>query len=335
MRSKAIGGFFDLELPSPKAPIYINTVNFQSARAAFLALLRAGQPRRVWMPYYTCRTMLASLQQADIPVVFYPIDQYFQIASDVALQDGDWLVYTNYFGLCTDYAASVAKRFGRDRVIVDASQSLFSAPFDCLATIYSPRKFLGVPDGGWLVSSLQVEEPMQVDEASYERALSLLKRAAFSPEVAYADHHQAEMTLFDREPEAMSVLTRRILASVDFQEVRRARNRNFAYLHECLGQHNLLPLRSADVDGPLCYPLIVEHRGLRDALIRERIFVPTYWRDVLELVPPTSTEAFLANGLIPLPCDQRYGEADMARVVDVCQGFLSSALSKDVMEIQV
>lgn len=335
MRSKAIGGFFELEFPAPKAPLHANTVNFQSARAAFLALLRAGQPRRVWMPYYTCCTMLASLQQADIPVVFYPIDRNFRIASDISLQEGDWLVYTNYFGVCTGYAASVIEQFGQDRVIVDASQALFASPFECLATIYSPRKFLGVPDGGWLVSKLHVKEPTQVDEGAYERALSLLKRAAFSPEVAYADHHRAEMTLFDQEPAAMSVLTRRILASVDFQEVRRARHRNFAYLHARLGQHNLLSLSPADVDGPLCYPFLVEGRGLRELLIRERIYVPTYWHDVLELVAPNSTEAFLANGLIPLPCDQRYGEAEMGRVVDVCLGFLSSVVSKDVMEIQV
>jgi len=334
VRSKAIGGFFELEFPRPKGPLYANAVNFQSARAAFLALLRAGKPGRVWMPYYTCCTMLASLEQAGVPVVFYSIDRHFRIASDIPLHERDWLVYTNYFGVCTDYAASVIKRFGGNRVIVDASQALFSSPFDCVATIYSPRKFVGVPDGGWLVSKLHVAAPVRGDEGSYERALSLLKRAAFSPEAAYADHHRAELTLFDQEPAAMSVLTRRILASVDFQEVRRARNRNFAYVHERLGRHNLLSLSPADVDGPLCYPLVIEARGLRERLIRERIFVPTYWHDVLAHVPPTSTEAFLANGLVPLPCDQRYGESDMARVVDVCLDFLSSVVSIDVTEIQ-
>lgn len=334
MRGKAIGGFFELEFPAEKAPLHSNTVKFQSARAAFLALLRAGEPRRVWMPYFTCFTMLSSLRQAGVEVVFYSIDRQFGIADDITLGDGDWLLYTNYFGLCSGIAESVINRFGANQVVIDASQALYSGPFDCLATIYSPRKFLGVPDGGLLVSRLQVPEPTQVDDGSFDRAISLLKRAAFSPEAAYAEHHCAEETLFDQEPAAMSRLTLRMLAGIDYAEVRRARNRNFAYLHERLGQHNLLDLTHLHADGPLCYPLLADCDGLRKLLISKRIYVPTYWHDVLALVPAASEEAFLVDRLIPLPCDQRYNEEDMARVVDTCLNHFSNVLPEDVMEIQ-
>ncbi|GAB3544271.1 hypothetical protein GCM10027343_19180 [Noviherbaspirillum agri] len=334
MRGKALGGFFELEFPAAKPPLHSDTVKFQSARAAFLALLRAGRPRRVWMPYYTCFTMLASLRQAGVDVVFYSIDRQFRIADDIILQEGDWLLYTNYFGLCTENAVSVIKRFGAERVVIDASQALFSGPFDCLATIYSPRKFLGVPDGGLLATCLHVEEPAHCDDGSFDRAISLLKRAAFSPEVAYAEHHCAEETLFDQEPAAMSVLTRRMLAGIDYPQVARVRNRNFAYLHDRLGRHNLMDLGQLRVEGPMCYPLLVNCDGLRKLLISKRIYVPTYWRDVLELVPSTSTEAYLVDRLVPLPCDQRYDEEDMERVVDTCLNHFSNVLPEDVMEIQ-
>ncbi|HJV74821.1 MAG TPA: hypothetical protein VJ654_11410, partial [Noviherbaspirillum sp.] len=61
--------------------------------------------------------------------------------------------------------------------------------------------------------------------------------------------------------------------------------------------------------------------GLREYLIKKRIFVPTYWKDVLELVSPSDLETHLVQELIPLPCDQRYGEKEMNRVVATCLEF--------------
>jgi hypothetical protein len=240
----------------------------------------------------------------------------------IDLDAGDWLLYTNYFGIRGTYAKSLLSRYDRKSVIVDSSQALFSPPHECLATIYSPRKFLGVPDGGLLVSSTPVHTPELVDEGSFDRAGPLLKRMAFSPEAGYEEHQTAECTLFDQPPKRMSNLTRRILSSVDYGEVCLARNRNFAYLHKHLGRYNLLPIDAGDINGPLCYPFLTRSPELRKILIEQRIYVSTYWHDVLALVDATSSEKFLVHGLVPLPCDQRYGEPEMARVVEVCEKFL-------------
>lgn len=314
----AIGGFFELELPSSKAPLYPKTVDFQSARAAFLGLLRTGKPQRVWMPYYICDTMLFPLEQADVDLAFYKLDERFHIADDICLQRGEWLFYVNYFGICTAYAESLLNRFDRKSVVLDFSQSLFSPPLDCLATIYSPRKFLGIPDGGMLVTSLAVSEPTVRDEASFRRALPLLKRSAFTPEEAYEEHVREENALCEPDPKKMSALTSRILLSVDYEEVCRARNRNFSYLHDRLAGYNLFRFEPCDVNGPLCYPLITEWPKLREFLISKRIFVPTYWKDVLGRTSASSTESSFVQNLIPLPCDQRYGEREMETVADVC-----------------
>lgn len=321
MNSNAIGGFFELEFPAAKGSLYPGAREFQSARAAFLALLRAGRPSRVWMPYYICSTMLDSLRQAGVEVAFYRIDKRFHLNEDVRLQDGEWLVYVDYFGIRTQYAKSLLERFDPRRVVIDASQALFSPPFDCLATLYSPRKFLGIPDGGLLVTSLAVEAPESIDDGSFGRTFSRLKRMAFSPEEAYADHLAEEKTLFDQEPRRMSGLTKRILAGIDYEEVRRVRKRNFAHLHDRLKHYNALAIEPDEINGALCYPLLTQRAGLRDCLIKNRIFVPTYWNDVLKLVSPSALETLLVQEIIPLPCDQRYGEKDMDRVAAACLGF--------------
>lgn len=321
LTSDAIGGFFELEFPPAKELLYPDARAFQSGRAAFLALLHAGRPRRVWMPYYICSTMLDSLRQADIDVAFYHIDRHFYLAEDIRLKDREWFVYVNYFGIRTEYARSLLTCFDPSSLVIDSSQALFSPPLDCLATVYSPRKFLGVPDGGWLVSSLSADDPDLTDDGSFERSVSLLKRAAFSAEEAYADHQKAERVLFHQEPKKMSNLTRRMLSGIDYQGICRIRNKNFAYLHAQLSHRNTLQLDPVDVNGALCYPLITQKPGLREFLIKQRIFVPTYWKDVLELVSPSDLESHLVQELIPLPCDQRYGEEEMNRVVAACLEF--------------
>ena len=46
MNHDAIGGYFELELPPPRGERYPDALRYQSARAAFLALLLAGRPGR-------------------------------------------------------------------------------------------------------------------------------------------------------------------------------------------------------------------------------------------------------------------------------------------------
>jgi len=334
LKKNAIGGYFELELPAANTPLYPQALGFQSGRAAFLALLRSGKPRRVWVPYYICSTMLDSMRQAEVEPAFYRIDDNLHLAQEIHLLEDDWFLYVNYFGVCGAYAQSLLSRFARQSVVIDASQALFSPPLDCLATIYSPRKFMGIPDGGLLVSSIPVDAPQCVDEGSFERALPLLKRMAFTPEAGHAEHQRAEATLFVQQPKGMSDLTRRMLSSVDFADVRERRNRNFSYLHDRLGRYNCLRMSPEDVNGPLCYPMLTLNTRLREVLIKERIFVATYWRDVLELVEDSCSEASLVNGLVPLPCDQRYSEVDMARVVEVCLDFFAGAANSRCLEQQ-
>ncbi|WP_420476664.1 hypothetical protein [Noviherbaspirillum sp. ST9] len=332
MTPSAIGGFFELELPRGGRPFHGGAGHFQSARAAFLALLLAGTPRRIWMPYYICSTMVDSARQAGVDLAFYDIDEHFRIPASVWPEKGEWLVYVNYFGVCGNEVEALMDRYDRAAIVIDSSQSLFSPPAAGLATIYSPRKFLGIPDGGLLVSTLGVPEPDTVDQGSYVRALPLIKRAAFSPEVAYQSHVEAEHTLFYQQPMQMSRLTRRMLASIDLEKVRQVRNRNFAYLHRSLGHINLLPIEAATVNGPLCYPLLTKYSTIRDYLISKRIYVPTYWKDVLDMVSPSSFEAFLVRHLVPLPCDQRYGEKEMKEVVAACESAIQRESEDDRLQ---
>jgi hypothetical protein len=315
--SKAIGGYFELELPPKKPFLYSQAYQFQSARAAFLALLRTGKPKRVSMPRYICDAMLMPLRNEDVECVFYSINEQFDIVDDIKLSTDDWLLYVNYFGICAKNVDRILSKFNPNQIVLDHSQAFYAPPRKCLATIYSPRKFFGIPDGGLLVTNLPVVMPSKIDNGSLGRSTHLLKRLADSAESGYMDYQQADASLQDIEPLRMSYLTQNLLSSVNFQKIRKKRNDNFLFLHNQLGKLNKLIIDVSSVDGPLCYPFVIDQSGIRERLIAKRIFVPTYWHDTLKIVSDDSCEALLVRNVIPLPCDQRYGSDEMNEIARV------------------
>lgn len=318
--ASAIGGYFELELPQQNELPYQGSMRFQSARSAFLALLRAGQPKRIWMPRFICDSMLAPLDQEQIECVWYDVNNKLAVESGIQLGGDDWLLYVNYFGVCNSNVAELRRRFSPHQLVLDYSQAFFDSPDDsALATIYSPRKFFGVPDGGILVSQIQTSLPTSQDVGSFERTSHLIRRLGDTAESGYADFQRAENSLIECEPKRMSKLTEKILSSVDFESIGRRRRENFLYLHELLGRSNLTSIDRSQVSAPLCYPYMTEDSDLRDRLIKNKVYVATYWPDAVERVAEDWAEKMVVN-LLPLPVDQRYGQSDMRRIASIILG---------------
>lgn len=317
----AIGGYFELELPVGRGEYYRDAYRFQSARAAFLALLETGRPNRIWMPWYICGSMIEPLERTGVPIARYHINEMFDIVDQVNLKNNEWLVYINYFGLCGEIATRILDRFPRNRVIIDNSQAFFSPPRDCLATLYSPRKFFGVPDGGYLFTILSVSVPNTGGKNSIQGCCHLLKRLALDPESGYHDFLRAENEFSGQEPQQMSILSRKILGSIGYERAMRRRKQNFDFLHNELRGLNALKLERDEEETPHCYPLLLTVPGVRDKLINERIFVPCYWPEVRDgdgSYP--ELERRLARDILPIPCDQRYSLGEMKRITELLVG---------------
>jgi hypothetical protein len=313
--SKAIGGYFEWELPSNRGEFYPGAYRFQSARAAFMALLSLRKPTRVWMPWYICDSMIEPVRMTGVALARYAVDATLDIRDRFTLHDDEWLLYVNYFGVCDANVDHVLDSFPRRQVVIDNSQAFFSQPGDCLATIYSPRKFFGVPDGGYLITDLPVPEPNSDDIGSVTRCAHLLKRLAGEPEAGYQDYHLAEESLLGQTPRRMSQLTNRVLSTIDYTFVRSRRQDNFAVLHEELGRANQFSLELKNGTTPLCYPFLGAPKGSRERLIAQRIFVPTYWPDVIINDDAPAFERSFANSCLHLPCDQRNDHADVDNVL--------------------
>lgn len=307
LQSDAIGGYFELELPAGSGSYYSEALKYQSVRSAFYALLLHCKPKRVWMPYYICDTMLTPLELANVEICFYALNRDFSIADTINLEPGDKLLYVNYFGLCTTYQEELLQRYNPEKIIFDHSQAFFCSPKECLATLYSPRKFFGVPDGGLLVTKLNMAEPNVIDTDSIHRSVHLFQRLAGEPEEGYDAYQRAEQSLKDIEPKRMSLLTERILASIDYQTVKRKREENFRLLHQQLLERNTLELAVENLSGPMLYPYMPAEKAkqLKQDLIRQRCFVATYWPECLTRLEGFDNEKYLVDNLVALPCDQR------------------------------
>jgi hypothetical protein len=227
----------------------------------------------------------------------------------------------NYFGVCAKQARETILSYGRDKVVIDNSQAMHSEHFSTLATLYSPRKFFGLPDGGILYTNdRRVKQPETRDTSSITRMSHLLKRLAGSPESGYQDFLKAEQEIGELPVLGMSNLTEHLLRSVDFEDAKKQRIQNALFLHNHLGRYNKLSLDFTTPTAPLCYPLLPNVKfPTRDGLSKEGVFIPSYWSEVLSRVKEGSFEWNLATNALFLPCDQRYSLSDMQRVVSLLE----------------
>ncbi|MHA1226673.1 MAG: hypothetical protein ACTSPV_08035 [Candidatus Hodarchaeales archaeon] len=319
---KEIGGYFQMELPRGKE-YHNNAISLNSGRNCLLYILKAYNIQKIYYPYFSCESMLRVIKKylPNVKIRFYHIDATFKPIINYPLETGFWLLYINYYGICSELMSS----FGQ-RTIIDNSQSFFTNPILNQPTFYSPRKFFGVPDGGYLYSTKKIPEELDRD-VSYQRTSHLLKRIDLSSSQGYKDFLAAE-TLIDEQPILrMSRLTQRLLSAIDYDAVIMIRRNNFFHLHNSLSDLNellghLSKFQNLNNFVPFVYPLkIVNGNLLRQRLIDHNIFIPKYWPpELLTTNKLSSIEYEFVENVVSLPIDQRYNLEDMERVLNLING---------------
>lgn len=316
--SDAIGGYFELETAAGES-LYPTALGYNSARYGFEALLRHGPARRVYLPWYTCGTMLEAAHRSGVEVVRYCLDDQLEPVGLPALGPDDCLLYVNYFGYKARYIETVLAPRLAGRLIADHAQALFSAPQPKVPTLYSPRKFMGVPDGGWLVNAPTGLQPL-APTASKGRFAALLGRLEDGPEPWYASYVEVERGIREEGMQGLSPLTARLLRGVDYPAIAARREANAQQLHQALSGRNGWQVPVHAGLAPMCYPLLLtcveQADQVRARLAQERIYLATYWRDVLEAQAPCEVAVRWARCMLPLPIDQRYGVAQMDRLLE-------------------
>lgn len=316
---KSIGGFFELETVhlKPNGHFHKNATYLNSGRACLEFLIRSKQYRRAYIPYYICDSVVDILKKLTVEIIYYNIDSSFRPQFVETFRKDTCILYVNYFGICDAIVDELANRYRN--LIVDNTQSFYSLPKPGVDTFYSARKFFGVSDGGVLYTSSKLNYEMKQDE-SWDRQIYLVQRLEKGPEFGYNAFLENENKIGKAELRKMSVLTSKMLSAIDYDSCKKIRIQNFNYIHRKLKDYNKLGINADDHTAKMVYPLLLEE-NIRPQLIQNRVYIATYWSEVLQRNNINAFEKKLASKLIPIPIDQRYGLREMDFIIDLIKEF--------------
>lgn len=309
---KPIGGYFELELRQGEH-YHKDAIRLNSARNCFEYILLARKYKKVFLPYYTCEVLLQPLHKYGLAYEFYSINKFLEPVCLRSLCPDEAFLYTNYFGLKQAFVRKLSEIYG-EHLIVDNAQAFFAPRIESIDTFYSPRKFFGVPDGGYLYTNCLLTQDLLLDH-SYDRIQHLVQRIDNGAEDGYAEFRRNDESLDNRPLFRMSKLTSCILQNIDYEEIKEKRCSNFNILQEYLGCSNHIDLKLQEEDIPMVYPYYTTDIMLKNKLIKNKIFVATYWPNVCKWCASTGLESHLVKHLLPLPIDQRYGFKEMDRII--------------------
>lgn len=314
---KEIGGYFGLEkLVSNE--YYPDLAAVNNARCALLYIIRAKHYNKVYLPYFLCDSVRLMLERERIPFEEYRIDRSFLPLLDIHTNPDEVVYIVNYYGMfCEEQLNNLKNRYGN--IVVDNAQAFFARPVKGIDTLYSCRKFLGVPDGGYAYTETEFQENIPVD-VSMERMKHILGRFEGNSASDYYDYFNNNDESFKEiELRWMSKLTHNILGAVDYQAVKRRREENYTFLSKALGEMNGLKMKCPP--GPYAYPFYFQNgMTIKKQLAAKQIYVATLWPNVLGTGLDIETD--FTENILPLPCDQRYSEKDMQSVVDAVKELL-------------
>ena len=246
--------------------------------------------------------------------------------------DNDLIVLIDYFGFPMDISCVNQAKAQGAWILEDASQALLSQHVGHFSdfVLFSPRKFLGVPDGGVLI----VDQKVELDSITLESPpatwwLKTLTAAILRRDFdLYEGSHrwfelfQEIETEFPIGAYAMSEFSEMLLRhSFDYSMIAERRVENYQYLAYSLNHLAVFPNLTKNVV-PLGFPIRVKERDcVRKALFDNKIYPPVHWQ-IHDFVPKKFRDSHrLSAEIMTLPCDQRYDRIDMDRMIRIMKKF--------------
>lgn len=319
-----IGSFLELQLPKGRELYNQKTdiARLNTGRMGIWHAFRITGCKRIWIPVYQCDSVRETLKKKGVEVCFYHQDKYFN-PLDINATEDDAVLIVNYYGIMSsNRMAELAHSY--KHVIIDCAQAFFSKPIDGTLVVYSCRKFVGVPDGAYVVGKgahLYVNEYPQC--YSSDTAAFLLKRIEYGCEgkgyeARTLNEHRVDM----EDCMKMSRLTRVLMDAEDYSYNRQKRVENFAYMHKKLGDINRIdPTLYMDKDTiPMVYPLVVEDDSLIQKLLLAKHFQGHWWSYICNEQPEDCFEYWISRYMIPMTIDQRYGKTELDFLIKTVRG---------------
>jgi len=310
---KSFGNYFELDLRKGKH-YHEGAIKLNSGRNCLQYILKAKQYKKIFIPYYTCQVILNAVTKCNVQYEFYSINESLEPLKDYILGPDEAFLYTNYFDLKNEVSIRLADLYGT-HLIVDNSLAFYAKPIPGIDTIYSARKFFGVADGAYLYTDVLLKEDLEQD-LSYDRMSHLLIRIDVSIEASYDDFLFNEKKLTAQPIKKMSKLTEKLLMGIDYEYIKHTRIENYLYLDAVLKKDNFLKIDYTKDTVPMVYPFLLgSENNLREKLIKNKIYVKTFWNNVFDWCKSDQLEYLFAKNIMAFPIDQKYNKEDMKQMI--------------------
>ncbi|MBR0277409.1 MAG: hypothetical protein IJQ50_02975 [Clostridia bacterium] len=316
-----IGSFIELQFP--KGLEYYagdnDVARLNTGRAGIWHAFKTLRCDALWLPYYQCDSVREFLIRKGVSLKYYSIDREFN-PIDLQPQKNEAVLFVNYFGIMSKKRMENLKS-ACDNVIIDNSQAFFAAPLDNCMNVYSCRKFIGVPDGAYVLGK-NADNGTDLYPKGYssDTSLFMLQRIEYGCEgKAYISRQKNEDRIENEDCLRMSNLTRTILDGTDYEFIKKKRIENFACAKSLFDSINLLDVSTYYDDSvvPMVYPLLVEDTFLLERLLKAKHFQGHWWGYLLKETKKDSFEHYLSEYMIPITIDQRYDKEEIERIFKV------------------
>lgn len=316
-----IGSFIELQLPKGREYYnrQIDIARLNTGRSGITHAYNIWGSKAIWLPVYQCDSVRDALNSVGADIHYYHIDNEFN-PIDLPKDTEDSVLFANYYGIMShERMSNLASNY--KNVIIDNCQAFFCKPVEDAMNVYSCRKFIGVPDGAYVIgpdAQAGVENYPQC--YSSDTATFLFSRIEYGCEGKGYEMRKLNEDRIDLEGMMkMSKLTRAILDGTDYNEIQLIRRFNFRYAHMLLADINKIdPMIYYDENTiPMVYPLVVEDGTLLQKLQDAKHFQGHWWSYICEEQPNDSFEYWLSRYVIPITIDQRYNKKDIDYLVNI------------------
>ena len=311
--NKEIGGY--LEMERYLGSLYHDgAIPLNCGRGCLSYLIELHDIKEIWLPDYLCESVEEQCVVDQVEVRRYEIGANFQPKWETIASNQGYLYLVDYYGSLLDETIDRGLELFEGKIIVDETQGFFRLPKPRVDTLYTTRKYFGVPDGGFVYVDQPLDRALEKDE-SRTRMNYLLGRFEGTASEFFSEAQENNDAVSIGYAREMSAITENLLRSLDYDAIIAKRENNYRYLDQLLSHLN--PLEVEMPIGPFAYPFLVKDGPAARALLAaQKIYIPTLWPNVVGDQAVSGIAREYATNILPLPVDQRYDTEDMQFIVD-------------------
>lgn len=343
---REIGSEFWLDAESVQRSGFLTKTHFEkrflmSGRCAIYHVLQemssSDSKKVAYLPAYICHTVIDPFIKAKYKIVYYDVDATLKpVFEEKYLDQLSVVLISDYFGFINDNSDFIRACKEHDITIIeDMSHSMFSKTINPEVdySIGSLRKWVGIPAGGWAVST---QNPFRTETLKYhpdyvESRLEALKLRKAYIETGNEEYKTFSMQLFSKAETLLEhgfdvyggdPVSDEIVASLPYQNIIKKRRRNYEILLGGLRKNSDIKAIFHELSSEICpmfFPIISDNRDMiKDLLLSNKIYPPIHWPIPkaidIEKYPQAKR---IYESILSIPCDQRYDKNDMYRVCEV------------------